>query len=325
MDRTTKILIAEDDPTSRLTLRAALAKLGYEIEIADDGRAAWEALQRADAPEIAILDWMMPDVTGPEICRRLRARESGPYVYVMLLTMMTDLSALVEGLESGADDFISKPFRLPELYARLRAGQRVIDLQRELLAGRVQLEKVAAYDFLTGLLNRRSILEKLGQEIARAEREGGSLGVIMLDLDYFKRINDSYGHLQGDQVLQEAARRLSETVRCYDSIGRYGGEEFLLVAAGADLDATAGIAERLRRAIADEPMQVGDGYLRVTGSFGVSAGSARALGGAKSLIEAADRALYRAKNAGRNRVELDGQAVDGSTIKEFAAESASKS
>jgi len=320
MDRTTKILIAEDDPTSRLTLRAALAKLGYEIEIADDGRAAWEALQRADAPEIAILDWMMPDVTGPEICRRLRARESGPYVYVILLTMMTELSALVEGLESGADDFISKPFRLPELYARLRAGQRVIDLQRELLAGRAQLEKVAAYDFLTGLLNRRSILEKLGQEIARAEREGAPLGVIMMDLDYFKRINDSYGHLQGDQVLQEAARRLSETVRCYDSIGRYGGEEFLLVAAGADLDATAGIAERLRRAIADEPMQVGDGYLRVTGSFGVSAGSARALGEPKSLIEAADRALYRAKNAGRNRVERDGEAADDPSLEESAAE-----
>jgi len=320
MDRTTKILIAEDDPTSRLTLRAALAKLGYEIEIAGDGRAAWEALQRIDAPEIAILDWMMPDVTGPEICRRLRARESGPYVYVILLTMMTELSALVEGLESGADDFISKPFRLPELYARLRAGQRVIDLQRELLAGRAQMEKVAAYDFLTGLLNRRSILEKLGQEIARGEREGAPLGVIMMDLDHFKRINDSYGHLQGDQVLQEAARRLSETVRCYDSIGRYGGEEFLLVAAGADLDATAGIAERLRRAIAEEPMRVGDGNLRVTGSFGVSAASGRAPGEAKQLIEAADRALYRAKNAGRNRVELDGQAADQPTMEESAAE-----
>jgi diguanylate cyclase (GGDEF)-like protein len=325
MESTTKILVAEDEPTSRHTLSAALAKLGYEIEIAGDGRAAWEALQRTDAPEIAILDWMMPDATGPEICRRLRARESGPYVYVILLTMMTERSALVEGLDSGADDFISKPFRLPELYARLRAGQRVIDLQRELLAGRAQMEKVAAYDFLTGLLNRRSILEKLGHEIARAERESAPLGVIMMDLDHFKRINDSYGHMQGDQVLQEAARRLSETVRCYDSIGRYGGEEFLLVAAGADLDATAGIAERLRRAIADEPMQVGDGQLQVTGSFGASAAFAGAPGGAKQLIEAADRALYRAKNAGRNRVELDGQAADGSTIKEFATESASKS
>src|SRR5581483_10816840 len=269
MDKTTKILIAEDDPTSRLTLRAALAKLGYEIEIAADGAAARHAVQRADAPEIAILDWMMPSVTGPEICRPLRARASGPYVYVILLTMIAEPSALVEGLESGADDFIAKPFRLPELYARLRAGQRVIDLQRELLAGRAQLEKVAAYDFLTGLLNRRSILEKLGQELARAERESASLGVIMMDLDGFKLINDGYGHVQGDQVLQEAARRLSEAVRCYDSIGRYGGEEFLLVAAGADLDATAGIAERLRRAIGDEPMRVGERCLTVTGSFGV--------------------------------------------------------
>ncbi len=305
MDKTTKILIAEDDPTSRLTLRAALAKLGYEIEIAADGAAAWQALQRADAPEIAILDWMMPGVTGPEICRRLRARASGPYVYVILLTMIAEPSALVEGLESGADDFIAKPFRLPELYARLRAGQRVIDLQRELLAGRAQLEKVAAYDFLTGLLNRRSILEKLGQELARAERESASLGVIMMDLDGFKLINDGYGHVQGDQVLQEAARRLSEAVRCYDSIGRYGGEEFLLVAAGADLDATAGIAERLRRAIGDEPMRVGERCLTVTGSFGVSAASARERRAAGELIEAADRALYRAKHAGRNRVERD--------------------
>jgi len=306
MDKTTKILIAEDDPTSRLTLRAALTKLGYQIEIADDGATAWEALQRADAPEIAIIDWMMPKVTGPEICRRLRARLSGPYVYVILLTMMAELSALVEGPESGADDFIAKPFRLPELYARLRAGQRVIDLQRELLAGRAQLEKVAAYDFLTGLLNRRSILEKLGQEIARAQRESAPLGVIMMDLDHFKRINDSYGHVQGDQVLQETARRLSEVVRCYDSIGRYGGEEFLLVAAGADLDAAKGIADRLRRAVGEEPMRVGDRSLRVTGSFGVSAASGRARSDAKILIEAADRALYRAKNAGRNRVERDG-------------------
>lgn len=298
-----KILIADDDPAGRVVLRTALTHLGYDVEIATHGNEAWAALQRPDAPELAILDWVMPGMTGPEICLKLRARNLAHYAYVILLTSLTDLNALVEGLESGADDFMSKPFRIPELYARLRAGQRILNLQQELLAGRTQIENMAAHDFLTGLWNRRAILERLAQECTRAQREAKPIGVIMMDLDHFKRINDRHGHTQGDQVLQETARRLNETVRPYDGFGRYGGEEFLLFASDCDIEQTIVVAERLRRAIGAEPMTIARGSIHVTASFGVSAALAGEIADSNILIEAADCALYRAKELGRNCVE----------------------
>jgi diguanylate cyclase (GGDEF)-like protein len=312
-----KILIADDEATNRHLLGAALKKLGYDIEVATNGDEAWAALQRSDAAELAILDWMMPGMTGPEICLKLRGAANAKYVYVILLTGMTELSALVQGLESGADDFIAKPFRTPELYARLRAGQRILSLQRELLAGRAQIEHLAAHDFLTGLWNRRAIMEQLGQELARSRRESKPLGVIIMDIDHFKQINDSYGHGQGDLVLQETARRLTDAVRPYDGAGRYGGEEFLLYAADCDVERTFAVAERLREAMSAEPMNVAGKPLRVTASFGVSAAAPGQAGDVLALIEAADRALYRAKDLGRNRVEWargcnDAQAI-GST------------
>lgn len=298
-----KILIADDDATNRKVLGAALTRLGYEVKVTTDGHQAWEVLQQSDAPEMAILDWLMPGMTGPEICMKLRAREQGHYVYIILLTALTELSALVEGLEAGADDFIAKPFRTPELYARLRAGQRILELQRELIDKRAQIESIATHDFVTGLWNRRAILERFDGEWARAARESGELGVILMDLDHFKRINDSYGHAEGDRVLQETARRLTMSLRPYDSIGRYGGEEFLLFAANCDLERTVAIAERLRATLSDEPMKISSGSIRVTASFGVSSVSVCPNQDVKSLIDAADRALYRAKNSGRNRVE----------------------
>jgi diguanylate cyclase (GGDEF)-like protein len=310
-----KILIADDDATNRVLLGAALKKLGYEVETTTNGDEAWAALQRLDAAELAILDWMMPGMTGPEICLKLRARDDGRYVYVILLTGLTDLSALVEGLESGADDFIAKPFRTPELYARLRAGQRLLDLQRELLAGRAQIEHFAAHDSLTGLWNRRVILEQLAQELARAQRELKPVGVIMMDIDHFKQINDSYGHPKGDQVLQETAKRLTETVRPYDSVGRYGGEEFLLLAGNCSMEQTFAVAERLRSAIGAEPMKIDSALLRVTASFGVSSAKAGEMGDGKMLIEAADRALYRAKELGRNRVECSSDDANTSSAR----------
>jgi len=310
-----KILIADDDATNRALLRAALKKLGYEVEITANGSEAWAALQRSDAAELAILDWMMPGMTGPEICLKLRARDDGRYVYVILLTGLTELSALVEGLESGADDFIAKPFRTPELYARLRAGQRILDLQRELLAGRAQIEHLAAHDSLTGLCNRRVILEQLAQELARAQRELKPVGVIMMDIDHFKQINDSHGHPKGDQVLQETARRLTETVRPYDSVGRYGGEEFLLLAGNCDMEQTFAVAERLRAAIGAEPMKIGSILLRVTASFGVSSAKPGEMADGEILIEAADRALYRAKELGRNRVECSSDEANTSSAR----------
>ena len=301
-----KILIAEDDATNRTVLNAALSRLGYEVEITTDGNQAWAALQRPDAPEMAILDWLMPGMTGPEICVKLRAGEQEHYVYVILLTSLTELSALVEGLEAGADDFIAKPFRTPELYARLRAGQRILDLQRELIEKRAQIESIATRDFVTGLWNRRAILERLDLELTRATRDSQPLGIIVMDIDRFKRVNDDYGHAEGDRVLQETARRLSMSLRPYDTVGRYGGEEFLIFAANCDTEQTLSVAERLRASLADEPMKISSGPIQVTASFGVSSVNPSAKYDVKSLIDCADRALYQAKHLGRNRVEWIG-------------------
>lgn len=302
-DPRVKILIADDDPTYRHVLSAALHKLGYNVEVARNGDDAWAALQRTDAAEMAILDWLMPGMTGPEICRKMRARENAKYVYAILLTGMSELEALVEGMEAGADDFIAKPYQFPELCARVRSGQRILNLQRELLAGRAQIEYLADHDCLTGLWNRRAIMQRLAQELARAKREAKPLGVVIMDIDHFKQINDRYGHAGGDEVLQETARRMLETLRPYDGAGRFGGEEFLVYAANCDMAQTFACAERLREALSAAPMTVAAKRLRVTASFGCSVLAPGAADHVQTLIEAADRALYRAKELGRNRVE----------------------
>lgn len=309
-----KILIADDDATMRALLLSGLSRLGYQVEVATNGDEAWALLQQAAAPEMAILDWLMPGVTGIEICRRLRERKDAAYVYVVLLTGMDTLNDLVAGLEAGADDYMTKPFKPAELNARLRSGRRILDLQRELLAAQAQLSVLANHDSLTNLWNRRVILAKLGEELSRAHRELNTVGAILLDVDHFKRINDSLGHSLGDEVLQEVAQRLTEAVRPYDSVGRYGGEEFLIVAANCTMAETFKLAERVRKTICDTPILSAQGPIAVSASFGVSATTTGQEPDPKALIIAADRALYRAKESGRNRVERffpeDGRRVE---------------
>jgi two-component system cell cycle response regulator len=298
-----KILIADDDPTIRTILQSALVRLGYRVEITVDGDHAWAALQAPEAPALAILDWKMPGMTGVEICRRLRECKDAAYVYVILLTGMDTLDDLVVGLEAGADDFITKPFKPAELKARLRSGRRILDLQRDLLAAQAQLQILANHDSLTTLWNRRVIMERLDQELVRAERETNSVGVVLIDIDHFKSINDSLGHSAGDEILEQVAKRLAESVRPYDSVGRYGGEEFLIVAANCNIYETFKLAERARQILCYASIMSTSGPVRVTASFGVSATIAGDKPEPKALIEAADRALYRAKDLGRNRVE----------------------
>lgn len=298
-----RILIADDDSTMRTMLLSGLTRLGYQVVVANNGDQAWELLQRPDAPEIAILDWLMPGVTGIELCRRLRERKALPYTYVILLTGMDTLDDLVTGLESGADDYITKPFKVAVLNARLRAGRRILDLQRELLAAQAQLTVLANRDSLTKLWNRRVILELLARELARALREHSSLGLILLDIDHFKRVNDSFGHNDGDNVLRQVAERLRTSMRPYDNIGRYGGEEFLIVTPNCNVAQTVKVAERVRHALCLEPIRISSGVIPITASFGVSSAEGSQRIGANTLILAADRALYRAKDLGRNRVE----------------------
>jgi diguanylate cyclase (GGDEF)-like protein len=247
---------------------------------------------------------MMPGMTGVEVCRRIRQRDSEPYTYILLLTSKSQKEDLIEGMDAGADDYITKPFDQNELQVRLRAGTRLVDLQSQLLKAREDLRDQATRDSLTRLWNRSSILNELARELARSEREARPLGVVIVDLDHFKHINDTYGHLAGDAVLREAARRMQNSIRQYDSIGRYGGEEFLILFPGcSEVDCFAQ-ADRLRKQLGHAEMSVNDSSLRVTASFGVTIAMPGENCSQEALIRKADEALYVAKKSGRNRVEL---------------------
>jgi diguanylate cyclase (GGDEF)-like protein len=250
---------------------------------------------------------MMPTMDGLEVCRRVRQYESESYVYLILLTARSQKEDLITGLEAGADDYLTKPFDAQELRMRLRAGQRILNLLEELIFAREALREQAQRDSLTRLCNRATVLALLRKELLRAERlhhngKPTSVSVVLMDLDHFKHVNDTYGHLAGDAVLREAARRMREAVRPYDCLGRYGGEEFLFVFTDCESAAAGALAERLRLGMSQEAMVLAEGQVAVTLSAGVatSDGTHEAL----VLVGAADAALYRAKRNGRNQVEI---------------------
>lgn len=296
-----KVLIAEDEPVSRRILERKLLKWGYEVVACSDGASAWEALSKEDAPQLVILDWMMPEIDGPEICRRLREHARVPYTYILMLTAKRRKEDVIAGLDSGADDYISKPFDSHELDTRLRIGRRILELQAGLLRSREALRIQATHDSLTGLWNRGTVLEHLQKELHRAQREGKSTAVMMADLDNFKQINDRHGHLTGDAVLREVSRRMRRLVRNYDTIGRYGGEEFLIVVPGSEVAGAETLANRIREQIAEHPINTLEGMIDLTISLGVAVGQTDDV---NALIGAADSALYRAKRAGKNRVSV---------------------
>jgi two-component system cell cycle response regulator len=298
-------LIAEDDPIFRHVLESWFKRWDYRVTAVENGMDAWQVLQREDAPQLAILDWMMPGMDGIELCRKIRSRDPGPYQYVLLLTAKDDKQDVVTGLEAGADDYLTKPFNVDELRARVRAGKRILDLQAALIRAQTDLQFEAAHDRLTAIWNRGAILDLLRGEIERSWRSQDSLGIIMVDVDFFKKINDSYGHLVGDTVLQEVGHRLASGLRSYDSVGRYGGEEFLIVVPGCDALNLMVTAERLRHRIADQPIQTSAGPVPVTISLGLAAAQTNesVVIGRETLIRDADQALYAAKARGRNRVE----------------------
>jgi diguanylate cyclase (GGDEF)-like protein len=306
-----KIVIAEEESVVRSMLETTLPKWGYEVVTASDGAHAWQELQKGDGTRLAILDRTLPGMDGLEICRQARRRIELPYIYILLLLAKGQEQDMLEGMKAGADDILLKPLDLNELMIRLRLAKRVLELQEQLQSAHAAIGYQTTHDPLTGLANRASILDTLLRELARVRREGSHVGLILAEIDNFKHINETHGHLAGDAVLREAARRLRATVRPYDNAGRYGAEEFLIVAPGCDAANALSQAERIRTAMGGQSMDISEwgkfasaqeGKIHVTLSLGVATGDK--LKETEPLLRAVEAARARAQKAGRNRIEL---------------------
>jgi len=299
-----RVLIADDDCVSRHLLEKALTDWGYETEPAADGDEAWRVLLNDQAPPLVILDWTLPGLDGPEICRRIRHSAGLNYSYVLVVAAHATKQNLLDAFEAGADDFVAMPCDLDELQARVRAGERIVNLQTESTVALNSLRKQATHDSLTGALNRSAIMRELNRELVRAGRMGSPVGVILIDVDHFKGVNDNYGHLAGDQVLSQIVTRMASCIRSYELIGRFGGDELLVVLSNCDFDTIQTVGERLRETVSDRKFEIPGAKITVTMTLGGAvAASARQMSQA-DLLELADTALYRAKQEGRNRLVI---------------------
>lgn len=301
-----KILLAEDEPISRALMQRTLQRFDYDVVLAEDGGKAAEILCQENGPRLALIDWMMPELDGPELCRKIRLRQhEAPYVYIVLLTSRQNSEDIVMGLESGADDYLVKPCAPAELKARLRTGRRILELEDKLVEAREQMRYKATYDSLTGLWNRASILSFARKTLSRSVGSGCSTLLILCDIDHFKRLNDTYGHPTGDAVLEETARRLTSAVRSTDAVGRYGGEEFLFVIPDCTPAHLEKRCEEIRDAVASTLVSTQNGGLSVTISIGAVLHEGDSDDSQlEGLLARADAALYRAKVQGRNRVAV---------------------
>ena len=298
-----KILIADDDAVSRRLMQAQLQKIGYEVITASDGLQAAAELAKIDGPRLALVDWMMPGLDGLGVCREVRERHDNLYVYMLLLTSKQSNEDVVRGLEAGADDYLTKPCNPAELKARLHTGRRILQLEDKLVEAREEMRFKATHDGLTRLWNRSAILSLLRAELSRAMREEKPVSVLLCDVDHFKDVNDTHGHLTGDEVLQEVGSRLQAAVRDHDGVGRYGGEEFLCVLPGCGASQLEERADEVRLAIGGRRFRTITGDMMVSLSVGaITIGEWTKWMTLEPFLKAADDALYRAKALGRDRV-----------------------
>ncbi len=303
-----KVLIADDDRVLRLLTEKLVESWGLDPVLAADGQEALDIMteseNKEDQPRLLLVDWEMPNLNGIELCEKLRLLESDNPPYIILITSRDHSDHIVTALNAGANDFISKPTKPAELRARIAVGMRTLELQNRLNIANSMLAHRADHDELTGLQNRGSVLRALDTEIIRAQRTKNPLAIAVCDIDFFKKVNDTYGHLAGDRVLKEFADRLTQAFRPYDIVGRYGGEEFLIVFSSFPEQA-AEIIERFRQAITATPFLTEDLNLTITTSVGIRIYEGEEIETKQvllSLIADADLALYRAKQRGRNRV-----------------------
>jgi two-component system cell cycle response regulator len=297
-----KVLIADGDSRVQQEGESLLPRWGYQVVGAHTGADALALLSGEDPPRIALLDWALPEVGGVEVCRRVRLMPESPSMHILLL-VSSGQENLPEGIAAGADDFLRKPIDANELKARLRTGSRLLELEESVRVSQAALRVQVNRDPLTGAWNRNAILDFLHRDFARAEREAASLAVVLADLDRLREINDRFGQTAGDEVLKEAVRRMQSSIRAYDAVGRYGGEEFLVVLPGSDGLTALYVAERIRESVAAAAIETIEGPVPVTLTLGVAA-----MGGEQSdpveLLRSADFALSHAKANGHNRSAL---------------------
>lgn len=290
------ILLVDDDPTTRLALCAAAEDWGFTPLVASSGAEALATLNRENPPHLLIIDWSMPGMSGLELCTTIRQRSDGQFFYILMLTGKEGNEAVVEAMESGADDFLSKPFDPRVLKVRLAAGSRIVRLEQS-------LNQLASRDALTQCWNRRMIDELLSTAVAEAKRKQADLTLMLLDIDHFKAVNDTHGHAAGDSALKHMVGILNTNLREYDQVGRFGGEEFLVILPTTDISSAWGIAERIRSSLQFHPAQISsDTSIAMTVSIGITQLRHRDDESLETLFGRADRALYNAKQAGRNRV-----------------------
>ena len=298
------IAVVDDDPAIRRLVRLFLKRSGYEIVEFGTGEEARTALQTI-AWDLAILDRRLPDMDGVELCQELKANPEFKSRYVIMLTGEDEQEDKVQGLDLGADDYITKPFQYPELLARIRAAKRIVDLQKELRETNKRLELLSITDGLTKLYNHRHFQDELARAFEESARYQRPLSLAIIDLDFFKKVNDTYGHAIGDEVLKAVARMFQASIRSTDLAARYGGEEFTVMMPETDLDDASAFAEKIRSLVQATSIETQAGPIPVTVSIGVSTIPHTKIHSAKELIVSADKALYRAKKGGRNQVQSE--------------------
>jgi len=296
-----QVLVAFPDDLTREAASTLLQQLGHEAVAASTGAEAWRLLNAEAPPPLALLDGSDSGMDAVALCTRLRAREDAPYAYLIVVGAGPGAVTLT-AVDAGADDILAAPLDSATLKLRLRAAEHIVALHNDLRESRQALEYRSTHDALTGTWNRAEVLEILEREVARSRREGWQVSVIMIDVDHFKQVNDTYGHLMGDAALREVTTRLTQSLRPYDIIGRYGGEEFLVVLGGCSPRNAQVLAERLRELVASQPVSLAGDAVTVTISMGVAGWDPNECGDIQALLRAADVALYEAKRAGRNRV-----------------------